>query len=110
MQRVIEDIQDPSPPGARTLSGVKISDLKLSQWGKILIPKLIEKARMDLARLATADEKLLRTHLISERPVHIRRTLSQSYYSNLKNTQTRDHNQVVYRATKEASQPLEMPR
>lgn len=84
---IIEDIQD---PGFRTLSGVKVSDLKLSKWGKILIPKLIRKAKMDRARRgdADADETLLWKHVAGERPLHVRRTLSQYYFRGLGDTQT----------------------
>lgn len=37
---------------------------------------------------------------ISEPPLHIRRTLDQSYFLNLKDTSHRDQDQVVYRATR----------
>ena len=104
MRSVVEDIVEPD---TRTLSGVKISDLKLSKWGKILIPILIKKVRRDLA---DADEKLLRAHLLTERPVHIRRTLDQSYYWTLKDTQIRDRDQVVYRATNKRDQNPKIPR
>lgn len=46
------------------------------------------------------DEQLLRKHLLHEPPLHIRRTLDQSYYWTLKDTQVRDRDQVVFRATK----------
>lgn len=36
----------------------------------------------------------------SEPPLHIRRTLDQSHFLNLKDTSHRDQDQVVYRATK----------
>jgi hypothetical protein len=45
------------------------------------------------------DEMLLRKHLLTPRPVHIRRTLDQSYYWTLKDTKHRDCDQVVYRDT-----------
>lgn len=45
------------------------------------------------------EEKLIRTYLHSRPPLHPRRTLDQSYYGGLKNTGTRDRDQVVYRAT-----------
>lgn len=107
MRCVIDDIME---PGTRALKGAKISDLKLSKWGKILVPILIKKRRQDLLQTADADERLLRKYLISERPVHIRRTLDQSYYWTLKDTQMRDRDQVVYRATNRHDQNPRIPR
>lgn len=54
------------------------------------------------------DERLVRHGLLSrdtkakstEPLLHIRRTLDQSYFLNLKDTSQRDKDQVVYRATK----------
>lgn len=54
------------------------------------------------------DERLVRHGLISrdtngepsEPLLHIRRTLDQSYFLNLKDTSQRDQDQVVYRATR----------
>lgn len=63
---------------------------------------------MRIARkTAEPDEKLLRKYLLNERPVHIRRTLDQSYYWTLKDTQTRDIDQVVYRATAKPGKNME---
>jgi hypothetical protein len=45
------------------------------------------------------DEKLIYEYLHQRPPLHPRRTLDQSYYGALKNTGTRDRDQVVYRAT-----------
>jgi hypothetical protein len=49
-----------------------------------------------------ADERLIRHSLRGEfdSPLHIRRTLDQSYFLTLEDTTTRDKDQVVYRATK----------
>ncbi|KAE9377252.1 hypothetical protein N431DRAFT_542622 [Stipitochalara longipes BDJ] len=123
MRTVIEDILSPKPsvqPEERqnselreglTLKGRNVAALNLSSWGVKLLPKipLYLKTKRDearrngeaeeLARRANADESLLRAHLTSERPVHIRRTLDQSYYWTLKDTLTRDRDQVVYRET-----------
>jgi hypothetical protein len=107
MRNVIEDVES---PGSRTLSGIAVADLKLSKWGKMLIPRLITKAKRDLAPDADSDEKLLRVHLKSERPVHVRRTLDQSYYWTLKDTSVRDRDQVVYRATNKRDQNPRTPR
>jgi hypothetical protein len=45
------------------------------------------------------DEKLYFKHLHTDSPLHPRRTLDQSYYKTLKNTQQRDRDQVVYRSS-----------
>lgn len=49
--------------------------------------------RQGLRPRQTADDKT------SEPPLHIRRTLDQSHFLNLKDTSHRDQDQVVYRAT-----------
>jgi len=46
------------------------------------------------------DERVLRHALHHEAPLHIRRTLDQSYYCTLEDTSQRDQDQVIYRATK----------
>lgn len=54
------------------------------------------------------DERLVKHELLPRDPtakatepsLHIRRTLDQSYFHNLKDTSQRDRDQVVYRATK----------
>ncbi|KAG6363933.1 hypothetical protein INS49_009036 [Diaporthe citri] len=43
--------------------------------------------------------KLLETYLMKDPPMHPRRTLDQAYYWSLNNTNHRDLDQVVYRAT-----------
>jgi len=45
------------------------------------------------------DEKLLEKYLLTTPALHPRRTLDQSYHWALKETQRRDRDQVVYRAT-----------
>jgi hypothetical protein len=45
------------------------------------------------------DEKLMFEYLHADPPLQPRRTLDQSYYGALKNTEVRDRDQVVYRAT-----------
>lgn len=45
------------------------------------------------------EARLIGTYLHGDAPLHPRRTLDQSYYGALKNTGTRDRDQVVYRAT-----------
>ncbi|KAM7211871.1 magnesium transport protein cora [Rhypophila decipiens] len=46
------------------------------------------------------EEQLMIKYLHADPPLHPRRTLDQSYYGALKNTGTRDRDQVVYRGTK----------
>ena len=58
-----------------------------------------------LARVADAidyeaDERLLRDNLHQNPPLHIRRTLDQSYFLTLDDTGVRDKDQVVYRGTR----------
>lgn len=48
-----------------------------------------------------ADERLLRENLHEDPPLHIRRTLDQSYFLTLEDTRARDKDQVVYRETRE---------
>jgi hypothetical protein len=48
-----------------------------------------------------ADERLLRENLHHNPPLHIRRTLDQSYFLTLEDTSVRDKDQVVYRETRE---------
>jgi hypothetical protein len=98
MHRVIKDIE---AGRKRTLSGAKYEDLPFSEKGKNWHEKAVAMMKQGALEKADADEMLLRTHLRSERPVHIRRTLDQSYYWTLEDTETRDRDQVVYRATKE---------
>lgn len=105
MLNVIKDIESPERSGTRTSTGVEVKNLRLSKWGKTLLPKAIIYGT---AKKADADEKLLRKHLLSERPVHIRRTLDQSYYWTLKDTSSRDRDQVVYRATKDQNPRIVM--
>ena len=45
------------------------------------------------------EARLIGRYLHGDAPLHPRRTLDQSYYGALKNTGTRDRDQVVYRAT-----------
>jgi hypothetical protein len=44
------------------------------------------------------DDKLLEKYLFKRWPLHLRRTLAQSYYSYLADTRTRDNNQVPMKA------------
>ena len=98
MHSVVKDIES---HGHRTFSGVKPEDLPFGEKGKNLHKMALNMAAQNALKNADADEMLLRTHLFSDRPVHIRRTLDQSYYWTLKDTSGRDQDQVVYRATKD---------
>jgi hypothetical protein len=65
---------------------------------------------MSIARLAEAmdyeaDERLLRDFLHEEPPLHVRRTLDQSYFWTLQDTSSRDRDQVVYRGTRGGRRP-----
>lgn len=49
----------------------------------------------------SVDEKLIRKYLHSPEPLHIRRTLDQSFYHTLMDTSIRDRDQVVLRYTRD---------
>ncbi len=42
-------------------------------------------------------EKLLWTYLYDDHPLHVRRTLDQSYYNTLESTEARDVDQIPYK-------------
>lgn len=67
---------------------------------KCLGPYLMSIARLVDEMDYEADERLLRDHLHSNPPLHVRRTLDQSYFWTLEDTTARDRDQVVYRGTK----------
>ena len=67
---------------------------------KCLGPYLMSIAKVADAMDYEADERLLRDHLHETPPLHIRRTLDQSYFWTLADTTARDRDQVVYRGTK----------
>jgi hypothetical protein len=46
------------------------------------------------------DERLIRLYLLQAAPLHVRRTLDQSFYYTHADTTDRDGDQVVYRYTK----------
>ncbi|KAG4441971.1 hypothetical protein IFR05_002539 [Cadophora sp. M221] len=56
------------------------------------------------------DVRILRDHLHKDPPLHARRTLDQSYYWKLQNTDGRDEDQVVYRETKRGKNILRTSR
>lgn len=62
---------------------------------------LLNIAKLYDAMDVEPDVRMLRDHLFQDPPLHTRRTLDQSYYWKLPNTDGRDQDQVVYRGTKE---------
>ncbi|RAL60755.1 hypothetical protein DID88_009860 [Monilinia fructigena] len=62
---------------------------------------LMHVAKVYEAMELEPDIRLVHRHLNDDPPFHPRRTLDQSYYFKLKNTEPRDKDQVVYRGTKE---------
>lgn len=76
-------------------------DFKLGQY-------LLDAARLFEAMSGYRDKKLLQTFLMVDPPMHPRRTLDQAYYWSLNTTNSRDRDQVVYRAT--TADPLKFHR
>jgi ribosomal protein S18 len=66
---------------------------------------LMSIARLSEAMDYEADERLLRDFLHEEPPLHVRRTLDQSYFWTLQDTASRDRDQVVYRGTRGGQRP-----
>ena len=88
MTYVIEDIKN--------YEFLKTNPLIGSDWpGATGLPNLSMREITDLR--CGVDETLLRNYLNRSSPVHIRRTLAQSYYTALANTSVKDQDQVVNR-------------
>lgn len=66
---------------------------------------LLSVARVAEQMEFEADERLLRNFLHKKSPLHVRRTLDQSYFWTLQDTATRDRDQVVYRGTRGGRRP-----
>lgn len=67
----------------------------------------------DVALGRSMEHKLIWQHLISDRPIHCRRTLDQYGYPSLRNTSVRDGDQILYKRTKidpDAPSPLKESR
>ncbi|KAK6605454.1 ankyrin repeat protein [Botrytis cinerea] len=81
----------------------KISaDQKVLDKAKTLCGRyLMQVARVYEAMDLEPDVMLVHSHLHKQLPIHPRRTLDQSYYFKLENTEPRDRDQVVYRGTNE---------
>ncbi|KAH8676422.1 hypothetical protein BGZ60DRAFT_258152 [Tricladium varicosporioides] len=71
---------------------------------------LLQIAKLHDAMDVEYDVRILRDHLHQDPPLHLRRTLDQSYYWKIADTDTRDKDQVVYRATKEGKSILRTSR
>lgn len=79
----------------RMKESVDLENLKRKRLGKLLFHAAALAEAMDYA----TDERLVTKYLNAEPPLHPRRTLDQFYYWTLKDTRTRDRDQVVYRGT-----------
>lgn len=62
-------------------------------------PYLMSIARIYQEMNYEPDRRLLKTYLTQSPPLHVRRTLHQSYYWTREDTKSLDENQVVYRGT-----------
>ncbi|KAK0634314.1 hypothetical protein B0T17DRAFT_473559, partial [Bombardia bombarda] len=60
---------------------------------------LIDSARLYEVMSTFGDQKMLEKYLYNDPPLHLRRTLDQSFYRTLKTTKSRDRDQTVYRGT-----------
>lgn len=69
---------------------------------------LLDAARLFEGMTSYRDKKLLENFLMVDPPLHPRRTLDQAYYWSLNTTNSRDRDQVVYRAT--TADPLKFHR
>lgn len=82
----------------------KRRQLDRGQYGRLRIKNKLGQFLYDSVKLFEVmdnfrDRKLLSEYLLGNPPLHPRRTLDQAYYSSLRNTMTRDRDQVVYRQT-----------
>lgn len=78
--------------------------LPRDKHGRLKIQSLLGQLLYNAAKLFDAmdnyrDRKLIDDYLLGDSPLHSRRTLDQAYYWSLRNTKTRDRDQVVYRST-----------
>jgi hypothetical protein len=68
----------------------------------------LDHAMLDTPEAQEDYAELLRRYLYKRRPVHLRRTLDQYYYSHLADTNFRDGDQVVMRQLNEYKKRLQM--
>jgi hypothetical protein len=67
---------------------------------KLVLGQLLLRAAELFEKISWHDaEEMIQENLYETPPLHPRRTLDQAYYWTLNSTDTRDRNQVVYRAT-----------
>ena len=63
--------------------------------------KAIKGGRVESTDLNNKECDTLKAYLDSPNPIHVRRSLDQSYYSTLRDTSTRDKDQVVQKYARE---------
>ncbi|EHK22490.1 uncharacterized protein TRIVIDRAFT_60656 [Trichoderma virens Gv29-8] len=119
VQEVVEDNRASLNSRFIELAGVKAPCLR-PKFNRMLIPSKIGLYLYDIAQIwdamdYEADERLLRQSFSEpeqdgpsgvkwEPPLHIRRTLDQSFFSTVEDTTARDTDQVVYRQTRARKQ------
>jgi hypothetical protein len=79
----------------RTLTTVNAIIVPRTVLGNVLYRAALIWESMDCYQ----DQELIREYQHNDPPLHLRRTLDQSYYWTLKSTRNRDRDQVVYRGT-----------
>ncbi|KAH8594211.1 hypothetical protein B0O99DRAFT_687855 [Bisporella sp. PMI_857] len=89
--------------GEKIVQGKRVKRSALAEY-------LLQIARLHDAMDVEYDVRILRDHLHQDPPLHLRRTLDQSYYWKIADTDMRDKDQVVYRATKEGKNILRTSR
>jgi len=83
-----------------TLERVTEGTIPRRTYGKNALGKLLFlAASLYEAMDGYTDEKLIQKYLTATPTLHLRRTLDQSYYWTLKETSTRDKEQVIYQET-----------
>jgi hypothetical protein len=104
---VVDTVTAEQPPEDQNLTRIPtertVVARTLIQRRSILGSILLLAAKLSEATDSYVDEKLMYKYLHKDPQLHPRRTLDQSYYGALKNTQARDRDQVVYRATTPSS-------
>jgi hypothetical protein len=71
-------------------------DIRVSLLGEYILTAAKMHAAMDIE----SDVRALRENIFRSPPLHARRTLNQSYYSQLEDTERRDEDQVIRRGTR----------
>lgn len=89
---------------AQSKRNPSINTLKRDPTGRLKFRKPLAQLLYDVSRLMETmenyrDTMMFEKYLHRPAPLHPRRTLDQAYYCSLKNTRTRDRDQVVYRET-----------